>query len=95
MFSLQQNQIQEGRIGSAQKRGEVAQTLYAHVNKCKNDLKSTYMFNLVCLEATSSHITDKTQNFSFTSEVSSYPYRLPLSDMSIINVIPRTLFSIR
>jgi hypothetical protein len=45
LFSLQQNQIQENRIGSAQQQGagggggavEVAQTMYTHVSKCKND----------------------------------------------------------
>jgi hypothetical protein len=41
LFSLQQNQIQEDRIGSAQQQrgggGEVAQTMYTHVSKCKND----------------------------------------------------------
>jgi hypothetical protein len=39
MFSLQQNQRTEGGTGSAQKQGlrEVAQIMYTHVGKCKND----------------------------------------------------------
>jgi hypothetical protein len=42
MLSLQQNQRRGQnrflpRKGRGQKRGEVAQTMYRHVSKCKND----------------------------------------------------------
>jgi hypothetical protein len=36
MFSLQQN---EGKTGSAWKQGGMAQTMFTHMNKCKNNLK--------------------------------------------------------
>jgi hypothetical protein len=49
MFSLQQNWRTRGLLGSAQKqgggeregvvgrKGEVAQTMYTHISKCKNN----------------------------------------------------------
>jgi hypothetical protein len=38
MFSLQQNQIQEGGTGSVCGGGrELTQKMYRHVSKCKND----------------------------------------------------------
>jgi hypothetical protein len=59
MLSLQKNQRTRGQNkfcpkageGGREGKGEVAQTMYTHVSKCKNykvKLKRQYMFTKIC-----------------------------------------------